>query len=322
MGELLQSFGAILKALGVRRGQSVLEYGSGDGQISLALARMGCRVTAVDIEQRYLNQIDAQARALDTNVVTVQGPFGTAEPDRQYDRILFFEAFHHALDHQALMQTLRSQLSPNGYIIFAGEPILTVDNYFRCTLPYPWGPRLDGLSLRAMRSQGWCELGFTQEYFVEMLMRVGFVVSYHENASTSRGSAYKAVVAAATINLGESTLVEALGMPNCWHPGEGEIRFMRAPIAGIPINAASGWRSLTIRIHNILHVPCELRLTLGNWKSIVSFGPGESRSVEVPITAVGGTLKLECPVYRPSDLSKGSLDERYLGVAVSTLSYR
>ena len=49
---MMQAFGAVLKVLDVRAGQSVLEYGPGDGQISLALARMGCRVTAVDIEGR------------------------------------------------------------------------------------------------------------------------------------------------------------------------------------------------------------------------------------------------------------------------------
>lgn len=322
LGDMLQSFGAILKLLGVRRGQSVLEYGSGDGQISLALARMGCRVTAVDIEPRYLESITTQATAMGTSLLTVLGPFGTAEPDCKYDRILFFESFHHALEHQSIMKRLRDQLSPGGWIIFAGEPILAADSHFRCTLPYPWGPRLDGLSLRAMRSQGWCELGFTREYFVEMLMRAGFIVEFLEDATTARASAYKAIAADGSINLGNSMLVEAVGMPNCWHPGEGKFRFMREPVAGIPVDGASGWRSVLITLHNILPLTCNLLLTLDSWQTEISFQPGESRDVEVPIAANGGTLRLECPVYRPSELSQTSNDNRSLGIAASLLRYQ
>ena len=152
IGDMLQSYGAALKALDVRPGQSVPEYGPGDGQICLNLARMGCRVTAVDIEARYLGMIRLQARALGVTVQTIHAEFGTAEPGLLYDRILFFEAFHHALGHQDLMGRLRDQLAADGAIVFVGEPILEPTNYYRNTLPYAWGPRLDGLSLRAMRA--------------------------------------------------------------------------------------------------------------------------------------------------------------------------
>lgn len=322
LGEMLQSFGAVLKALDVREGHSVLEYGPGDGQISLALARIGCEVTAVDIEQRYLEQIDAQAAALRTSIRTIQGPFGTAEPGRRYDRILFFEAFHHALAHHELVRTLRDQLMPEGYIVFAGEPILAVDNYFRCILPYPWGPRLDGLSVQTMRSCGWCELGYTREYFIEMLMRAGFVVGFRDNPSTSRGSAYIASAAGATIDFGGPMLLEAVGMPNCWHPGEGTFRFMRSPVAGIPIDGASQWRWLSLELHQHLPLACDLKIILGDWETKIRFQPGEARRVSMPVPKGGGVLRLEGAVHRPSDLSPAtSKDDRCLGIAVAKLSY-
>ena len=322
LGEMLQSIGGVLKALDVRKGQSVLECGPGDGQISLALARMGCDVTAVDIEPLYLQQIASQADAFGATVQTLQGPFGTAEPGRKYDRILFFEAFHHALAHQDLARTLREQLAPAGYVVFAGEPILAVDNYYRCTLPYPWGPRLDGLSVQAMRNYGWCELGFTREYFVEMLMRAGFVVRYHDNASTSRGSAYTAVLAGDTIDLGAPIVLEALGMPECWHSGEGQSRFMRSPVAGIPIDGCSGWTSLILDLQQNLPLACKLKLSLGGWNSTITLQPGEFRSVAMPVPNSGGVLRLEGAVHRPCDLApETSRDDRYLGVSVQKLRY-
>lgn len=136
LGEMVQSYGGVLKALGARRGQSVLEYGPGYGQIALHLARLGCAVTVVDVEQRYLDRIQAQAADLHVRINTIQALFRTAEPSKTYDRILFYEAFHHALDHHDLLRTLRGQLAPSGSIVFAGEPILEVGNYYRPTLPY------------------------------------------------------------------------------------------------------------------------------------------------------------------------------------------
>jgi hypothetical protein len=38
-------------------------------------------------------------------------------------------------------------------------------------LPYPWGLRLNGESLRAIGKWGWLELGFSESYFYELLHR-------------------------------------------------------------------------------------------------------------------------------------------------------
>jgi 2-polyprenyl-3-methyl-5-hydroxy-6-metoxy-1,4-benzoquinol methylase len=321
VGDMLQSYGAVLKALDVRPGQSVLEYGPGDGQICLNLARMGCRVTAVDIEARYLGMIRSQARALGVTVQTIQAEFGTAEPGLLYDRILFFESFHHALGHQDLMGRLCSQLAADGAIVFAGEPILEATNYYRKTLPYAWGPRLDGFSLRAMRRYGWCELGYTREYFVDLMMRSGLLVTFRREPATDRGSAYIATRAGQTINLGGPFLLEAVDTPDCWHPGEGAMRWTRTPTAGIPIDRLSGWRQVTLELHNPLPVTKPVDLRLGRACEQFMLQPGEERSVAFPLSGADGPMTLTCPVDRPCDLNAASTDDRPLGIAVSKLRY-
>jgi 2-polyprenyl-3-methyl-5-hydroxy-6-metoxy-1,4-benzoquinol methylase len=191
LGEFMISFGAILRAMKLRAGESVLEYGAGDGQISLMLARLGCKVSVVDVEQRYLDAIKLQGSALKTNVDTLCGEFGDNFPDgRKFDCILFFEAFHHCIQHQDVLVRIKDFLTPNGRIIFSGEPIVDPDGYWKDVVPFPWGPRLDALSLRAMRWYGWCELGFQRPYFEELLRRSGFSFEFVSCPMTARGDCY------------------------------------------------------------------------------------------------------------------------------------
>jgi hypothetical protein len=55
---------------------------------------------------------------------------------------------------------------PDGVVLFAAEPVQRLD--------YPWGPRLDGLSVWSSRTYGWLELGFDMQYFDAALARTGW----------------------------------------------------------------------------------------------------------------------------------------------------
>lgn len=320
MGEMLQSYGSVIRALDVKAGQSILEYGPGEGQIALNLARMGCRVTVTDLERRYLTLIKRQALQLQTDITTIHGPFGRAETGVTYDRILFFEAFHHSLEHHTLLLKLKTQVAAGGMILFAGEPILEEGNYYRPALPYPWGPRLDGLSMRAMKTYGWCELGFTREYFVELLMRNGFLVSFRPNAETARGAAYIARPSGRVVALGSAILIESADHPNCWHDGEGEIRWSRSKTAAIPLDSLSGWRLFTLAIHNYMPLRREITLKIGDHIEHLVLDPGAISEIRLPM-GYGSRLELTCEPVRPCDVNPESADVRPLGIAVSQLRY-
>ncbi len=190
LGDYLEAYGQIIKQMNVKPGIRILEYGPGDGQISLHLARLGCDVTVVDVDESYLSIIQGQAQRLGVSIKTVHGDFLTGADFEPFDRILFFQAFHHSLVHQKALQQMRGMLRPGGFLLFAAEPIIDPAGYWADAVPYPWGPRLDGLSLRAIMVHGWMELGFREPYFREALARAGWTSAKYDSPTNRLGNCY------------------------------------------------------------------------------------------------------------------------------------
>jgi len=191
VGEFLSCYGHILRTLDVKAGADVLEYGPGEGQLSIHLARLGCNVHAIDIERRFLESIQRQCKALGISIVTQVGRFGDGIGDKKFDRVVFFEAFHHCFDHQDALMRIRDLLKPNGFICFSGEPILSAQSPDREEiLPYPWGLRLDGDAIRSIAEFGWMELGYSEDYFIELLRRCGYSVECVRCPGVWRADAY------------------------------------------------------------------------------------------------------------------------------------
>lgn len=177
--------GLIIKALALPPNASILEFGPGWGNTVLAFAQMGYRVTAVDIEQRFLDIIDHRCRGLATPPRLLRRDFlQVAELGERFDAILFYESFHHSSDHQALLASLPGLLNPGGKVLFAAEPIHD--------MPMPWGLRLDGMSVWSTRCFGWLELGFTETYFREALKRAGLGVEKLHYPVTDLGTMFLA----------------------------------------------------------------------------------------------------------------------------------
>ncbi len=168
VGNHLIAVGHVIRTLDLAPESRVLEFGPGWGNTTLALARMGHDVTAIDIEPNFVELITTRAARVHTSVRALVGDFSmAAELEGPFDAVLFFECFHHCADHLRLLERLDRLVAPGGRVLFAAEPI-TED------LPYPWGLRLDGESLWAIRKNGWLELGFKESYFVKTLNRFGW----------------------------------------------------------------------------------------------------------------------------------------------------
>ena len=202
MAEFLLSWSRILRLLDLPAGGRVLEYGSGTGQLLLVLARAGLRAYGVDIDPASVAIARAQAEALDLPVELEVAPFGEGFAGERFDRIVFFESFHHAWDFERLLARLHDRLLPGGRVVFCGEPIVPGPHP---PVPFPWGPRLDALSVLCMRRWGWMELGFQHECFLRALRRNGWRATFHPAPDCGRANAYVAEPAPASLlRLGEA----------------------------------------------------------------------------------------------------------------------
>ncbi len=143
----------------------VVEFGPGWGNLTRDLVATGLDVTAVELDEKFCRLVEQRCDG-PGRVTVVQGDmlsFTAAEP---FDAAVFFESFHHCADHMAMLRGLRDIVRPGGAVLFAAEPVQRLD--------YPWGPRLDGLSVWSSRTHGWLELGFDIGYFGEALRRTGW----------------------------------------------------------------------------------------------------------------------------------------------------
>lgn len=204
-GHHLLAIGFLLCKLALPPGARIVEFGPGWGNSTMELARLGLDVTAVDIEPSFCEVVRRRAVQLGVRVAVVEADFFWAEKvAAPYDAALFFECFHHCHDHLRLLRALHGAVRPGGSVFLASEPI--IDGY-----AVPWGLRMDGEALWAIRNFGWLELGYDEEYFREALARTGWRGTRHECSTVPWASVWQ-----------------------LQRPGEGEVKEEVAPVAPAP----------------------------------------------------------------------------------------
>lgn len=172
-GNHMLATGFMIRALNLPPGARVVEFGPGWGHSTIALALLGMQVTAVDIEPNFCEVIRSRAARDGVEIEVIQSDFFWAETVTEpYDAAIFFECFHHCDDHLRLLRALHTAVKPGGKVYFASEPIL--QGY-----PVPWGLRMDGEALWAIRNFGWLELGFDEGYFNAALAHTGWSATKH-----------------------------------------------------------------------------------------------------------------------------------------------
>jgi 2-polyprenyl-3-methyl-5-hydroxy-6-metoxy-1,4-benzoquinol methylase len=185
-GHFTMGVGFLLHMLDLPAGARVVEFGPGWGNTTIAMAMTGLDVTAVDIEPNFCDLLRLRATRHDVGVTVVNADFMWAETvSEPFDAAIFFECFHHCSDHMRLLRALQRAVKPNGRVYFAAEPIVP-------DFPLPWGLRMDGESLWAIRSNGWMELGYRESYFREALARTGWTATRHALPGMEWASVWKA----------------------------------------------------------------------------------------------------------------------------------
>lgn len=205
VGRFLISYGYLIRSANLPKSAKILEVGCGMGSLTWNLARMGYRVDAIDpndVQCASVRSFTSGFPVPPTVVASTLNEWLTAR-DRQekYDAVIFFESFHHLMDHrECLRALLDDHLKDDGKIILAAEPIFADVSDI---LPYQWGPRLDGESLRAMRNWGWLELGFTEKYIGELFDELKIGYQWFRSAAAAPHSE---LVVASRVSLGAEYL--------------------------------------------------------------------------------------------------------------------
>ena len=299
VAEFLLSWGRILRLLDAPAGGRVLEYGCGTGQLLLVLARAGLRAYGVDIDPASIGIARRQAEALGLPIELEMAPFGEGFAGERFDRIVFFEAFHHAWDFERLLARLHDRLAPGGRVVFCGEPIVPGP---QPPVPFSWGPRLDALSVFCMRHWGWMELGFQHEFFLRALRRAGWRAAFHPAPDCGRANAYVAEPAPASLlRLGEPG--DLGGSAEGWGPPEGTHRWTKEGTSVLPLPAWSGHGNARIALRVLNPSPVAKRLVVadGRRSVAVTLGPGEGeRTVELP-SGRAERLLLTCETLGSAD---------------------
>lgn len=202
VGEDLEARGRILRALGAGRTAAgpgtgaalvpparIVELGPGWGNLTVDLLATGFDVTAVEVDPGFRSLLAARAPA-GGHLSVAATDMLSFRPDPPADAAVFFESFHHCADHRRMLARLHDIVVPGGVVVFAGEPVQP--------MPYPWGPRLDGLSLWSTRTYGWLELGFDPRYFAAALARAGWRAEHQRARHSPKADLYVARRAGAT----------------------------------------------------------------------------------------------------------------------------
>ncbi len=165
-GHLLDTLAKVLPAVNGSARPRVVEFGAGWGNLTADLVATGLDVTVVELDPKFCALIAQRCTNGPGELAVRQGDMLDFATDEPFDAAVFYESFHHCADHLALLDRLHGIVRPDGIVLFAAEPVQR--------LGYPWGPRLDGLSVWSSRTYGWLELGFDIRYFDVALARTGW----------------------------------------------------------------------------------------------------------------------------------------------------
>ena len=292
----------------------VLDVGSGWGHTSLALARTGFDVDPLDINQTYLDLISEWARRLGVSHRVSPLCLQFTEFDRidkKYDAILFFESFHHSIEHQTLLENCEKLLNDDGALVFAGEPIFT-------DWPVPWSVRSDSVAVYCIHKLGWMELGLNEEYFLELLARTGFYAERRTYPDYVDANGFVARKERGSIPIPHLALPKRI--EDTWHSTDANFRWTKGA-ALLPTYILRGRTKFAIHLQNFR--PSEIDVTVlvdGVARRKITLRAAESAVLDVDCEQHSKLIEIKSDQWCPADLGP-SPDVRRLGVAVSTISF-
>lgn len=139
-----QTISFALYSLGLKRGSSVLDLGSGGGWTTIFLAESGFSALGVDIAPAHVEVAKQRASRYGSPAEFLVRDMDALVLDRSFDAALMFDALHHSLRPAQVVERIGAHLKPSGWVLFA-EP--------------SWLHDLSPSARRVSKQMGWVEKG-------------------------------------------------------------------------------------------------------------------------------------------------------------------
>jgi SAM-dependent methyltransferase len=103
-----------LRALSRRPAGTALDIGAGEGADSIRLARLGYKVTAVDISAAAGEKIERFAAEAGVNIRVQVADIGQYEFDDSYDVVICNGVLHYVADKEGVVRSMQEATNPGG----------------------------------------------------------------------------------------------------------------------------------------------------------------------------------------------------------------
>lgn len=308
--------GMLMKHSGLQPGMWALEYGAGFAQAALALARMGVNVDTVDISKAFCGYVKEQADFFRVSLTPFNALFGdNPRGDQKYDLIWFYESFHHCVEFKTVLGKLRNHLTPDGKILLVGEPIGKREN---CAVPYPWGLRLESEVVAVIRNLHWFELGFSEDFVVNLFVNYGYEAEFIDCPMSIYGQIYSFAARGPKIELGKHWLPSV--DTERWHAQEPAGRWTREA-STIALDQTDSFSALDITATNHHAKPHFVHINYGGATTTVKFEPGERKVIRLDAKTKFPSITFASETVVPALQHQVSNDTRALGIYLHSIEY-
>ena len=168
-----------------------------------------------------------------------------------------------------------------------------------------------------MRKHGWMELGFERTYFIELLIRYGFVVQQWINTATPLGNCFIARPSTEVVELGRCEIDVVEGDAG-WYPAEGSHRWTFGR-ALIPLDLTRAG-AVCVSGQNHFNLSKQVTIRCGDKTNSCEVKPGTSFELKIKIGNGVTRLEILTDTHVPQELGINN-DTRLLGVAMNKLTY-
>lgn len=317
VGDQLMAQGFLIKTMNLKPNARIVEFGPGWGNTTLHFAQMGYEVTAVDSESSFIDLIKYRTDMLSKKVDLVNKDMLDFNSSTKYDAAVFFECFHHCSNHLKLIENLHDLINDDGLIAFAAEPIADAP-YF----PFPWGVRLEGMSVWSIRKFGWLELGFDTSYFMRTLLLFGWTPRRYRSDACPIADVIIARKSHGYYEPSEITL--PLDECQTWAPKETDpnirLRFTQAKSV---MSCAKDIKAEFVEfcLSNYAPFSLDVKLTAGRSTQVFKLPKSSLKGIyRVPIQDWDGKVTISSRTWKPSKVLRNG-DPRELGIAVHNFRF-